>query len=281
MKKQKIGVIGIGFMGKGIVYAFAAAGYDVVAITRQKKDFRFLKYIEKKVNKEYGITQNELQEITDRVYITNELSELKDCCVIIETIPEKLEQKTNIWKKVDKIGASDAIFASNTSTISITQLSNACPKHKSRFIGLHFMSPVEKMKLVELIKTTEVEDRVISQANELITSLSKEPVVVKDYPGFVISRLMAVYVNEAVAIASEGVANIEDIDNITKLGLNYPVGPFRLADEVGLDVVLNVLENLYKYLKNPKYDAHTIIRQLVDSGRLGRKTGHGFYDYNK
>lgn len=282
MKKDKIsiGIIGSGMMGQGIVYSCLQKGFEVFLVTKNENDFRFINYLEKKVL-QGKITEEQKENYLHQLSITINIEELRHCDIIIETITEDLTQKIKLLSKVDSICSENTLIVSNTSTISISKLQGNCPNHYGKVAGLHFMSPVPQMELVEIIKTLETTEVTLVKLQEFVKSLDKTPLIIKDSPGFISSRLLAVYINEAVKILSEGVADAETIDKIAMLGLNHPIGPLKLADEIGLDTSLRILDSLYSNYKESKFNAHVLLRQLVDLGILGKKTGQGFYKYSK
>ena len=200
--------------------------------------------------------------------------------LVIENINEIVEQKQELLKKLDEICPPDVILASNTSSISIGKLGSVT-KRKDKIVGLHYMSPVPVMKLVEVVKSMDTSDETIKFVTEITEKIDKIPIVVKDFPGFVVSRLVAALINEAANIYQEGVANVEEIDTIAKLGMNLPMGPMQLADEIGLDIAVNTMDSLFQSFKDPKYRVCPQIRMLCENGYLGKKTGKGFYTYKK
>lgn len=277
MDINKIGVIGHGLMGRGIIHLCALHNIEIIAVKRREDDQRLHDYFRREIKKG-RLTQGKYKEMMQRIEITTDLSKVSNCQIIIECISEIAEAKKTLFKELDKICSPETILCSNTSSVIIGKLASVTNR-PDRVIGLHYMSPVLVMKLVEVIKTIDTSEETVSIASNFIKKISKVPVVVNDFPGFVSSRLGASLVNEAAYILIQGVADAEAIDTIAKLGLNLPIGPLRLADEVGLDITLNVLDNLYHNYKDSKYSACPLIRVLVESGYLGKKNGKGFYSY--
>ena len=224
------------------------------------------------------ITLKEHGEILSRVEVTSDIEKVADCRIVIECINEIIKYKTDLFAKLDKICSQETIFASNTSSIPIGKL-GSCTNRHDRVIGLHFMSPTTIMKLVEIIESMETSDETLKTAIDITEAIGKTPVVVKDFPGFVSSRLGASIINEAIHILMQGVTDAKSVDQIAQLGLNLPMGPLRLADNIGLDVVLNTIDSLYRNYGDPKYRVPALLRVMVETGYLGKKTGRGFYSY--
>lgn len=281
MEIKKIMVVGSGTMGAGIVQVAAQAGYSVIMKLHRNME-RGIAMINKSLDgqiKKGKMTADDKTAILSRIKLTTDWEEAMDVDFVIESIAEDYEPKKAAFEKLDGICRPDAIFATNTSSIPITRLATTV-KRPDKFVGMHFFNPVPAMRLVEIVKglKTSLDTLVISE--QLVKSMKKETVRVKDVPGFLVNRINQAFRNEAYHCLSEGVASIEDIDKAAKLALNHPMGPFEVADLVGLDIGLNVLRSLYESYRDPKWSPCLNLEQLAESGDLGRKSGKGWYDYS-
>jgi len=282
MKIEKIGVIGAGVMGAGIAQAFATSGYPVLLrdISQSALD-RGLATVKASLSRlvaKEKMTQSDADAALARIVPTLKLEDFRDRDLIVEAVVEKFEVKKAIVADLDGICAETAIFASNTSSLSLTKIA-AASKHPGRVIGMHFFNPVPMMRLVEVIRAIQTTDAVNAAIVETVARLGKEARVARDSYGFVVNRVLIPMVNEAINCVYENVATPEDVDAMMKLGAAHPMGPLALADMIGLDIVLDVMEVLYAGFSDPKYRPSPLLKQMCDAGFLGRKTGRGFFSY--
>ena len=280
---KNISVIGSGTMGNGIAQTFALFNfsvtlYDISSESLDKGEKTILRNLQRMVNKD-KITQEEANNTVANIKYTTNFDSILNSELIIEAVSENLELKESIFKELDLKCPNNTILASNTSSISITKLAEKT-KRKDKVIGMHFMNPVPIMKLVEIINSKYTS----KETTDIITNLSKKlekiALTVNDFPGFISNRILMPMINEAIESLDQGVANVKNIDGIMKLGMGHPMGPLQLADLIGLDVCKSILEVMLNGLKNPKYKPNKLLVQLVNEGKLGVKSGEGFYDYS-
>lgn len=282
MNIETVMVIGAGQMGAGIAQVFAASGYQVSLYdVDQRNTQKGIEGIDKRLKKQVGkgsLSAEEYEGIMERLHLANEITAAQKADLIVEAVVEKMEVKQAIFAELDSLAPSHTILATNTSSLPITEIA-AVTTRPEKVIGMHFMNPVPVMKLVEIIRGLATADEVYQAVYETTKKLNKTPVEVHDFPGFVSNRILMPMINEAVFTLYEGVANEEDIDQVMKLGMNHPMGPLTLADFIGLDTCLFIMETLHKGFGDDKYRPCPLLRKYVKAGWLGRKTGKGFFTY--
>ena len=282
MMSEIFGVVGAGTMGNGIAQVAARAGFDVVMRdVAQEFLTRGMSAIDKSLQRDVDkerLSGDEKIAILGRIKTATELEALQDAFIVVEAVTENFEVKAEVFRALDKITNPEAILASNTSSISITKL-GAATSRPDKIIGMHFMNPVPVMKLVEVIRSAATSDRTYEKVKALSERLGKTPLDCNDYPGFISNRVLMPMINEAIFALYEGVATRESIDGIMKLGMNHPMGPLTLADFIGLDVCLAIMNVLHDGFSDSKYRPCPLLKRYVDAGWLGRKSGRGFYEY--
>ncbi len=284
MNIEKVFVVGAGFMGSGIVENAAAKGlkvtvYDIAQSQLDKSIASITKNLDKLVAKG-KISDDDKKATLDRITTSTDISDCHEADAIIEAVAENKDIKVSIMKELDKYAKEDAVVASNTSSISITSLGSVF-KDPSRFVGMHFFSPVPKMPLMEIVRGYQTGDSALERARKLGEFMGKSCIIAQDEAGFIVNRMLIPMLNEACVLVERKIGTIEEIDRGTKLGLNHPMGPLELMDMIGIDVELAVMEVLHHEMGDPKYRPAVSLRRMVDSGFLGRKTGAGFYLYNE
>ncbi|HUP41888.1 MAG TPA: 3-hydroxybutyryl-CoA dehydrogenase [Thermoanaerobaculia bacterium] len=284
MKIKKVGVLGCGLMGAGIVEVSARAGYSTVVreVTEdllEKGVDRIDKSLARAVEKG-KLDAGEREQVRGRITGTIELDALADCDLVVEAIVENLEEKRKTFGNLDRVVKDEALFATNTSSLTVTQLAMATSRPE-RFLGLHFFNPVPVMKLVEVVRTLLTSDEAFAATMEWARSLGKEPIACRDNSGFVVNRLLVPYLLDAIRAYEEGVGSVEDIDKGMQLGCGYPMGPFTLLDFVGLDTTYYIANIMFDEYREKRFAPPPLLKQMVQAGRHGRKTGRGFYDYAK
>ena len=280
---KKIGVLGTGTMGAGIIQVLAQNGYEVVLRARRQTSVdKGIAAIEKNLDRliaKEKMTADEKAVIMGRIHGSTDIAIIKDADLVIEAATEDMEAKKALFAELDELCKPETIIATNTSSLSITEIASAT-KRADKVIGMHFFNPVPMMKLVEIIKGLATSEETKNTIVKLTEALGKTPVQVEEAPGFVVNRILVPMINEAIGILADGVAKAEDIDEAMKLGANHPMGPLALGDLIGLDVCLAIMEVLYTEFGDTKYRPHPLLRKMVRAGKLGRKSGVGFFDYS-
>ena len=281
---NKVSVIGSGIMGCGIAQLISSKGMDVVLIDISDDLLnKATSNIDKNLNrllKKEKITDQDINSIKSRIHTSTFIQDIKNSEIVIEAVSERIDTKREVFKQVNEILNEDAIIASNTSTLPIIELA-MCTDRPDKVIGIHFFNPAPVMKLVEIVNSLATSSSTTDIAHNFVVSLDKEPVITKDSPGFIVNRILFPMINEAIFVLDEGLGTAEEIDKAMKLGTNHPIGPLALADLVGLDVSLDVLDVLHNEFKDSKYRPAPLLRQMVRAGFLGRKSGKGFFDYKQ
>lgn len=284
MDIKKVGIVGCGLMGSGIAEITARAGYEVV-VTEVTEEFlkKGLSRIEASTQKAVDkgkMAAEDRTALLGRIKGTTDLNELASCQLVVEAVIEKMEEKKRVFAELDRICPTETILASNTSSLSITEIAGATSR-PNRVLGLHFFSPVPVMRLLEVIRTIMADEDIIEVGVEYGKAIGKETVVCKDAPGFIVNQLYLPYTLVAIRQWERGLASMEDIDKAMTLGLNYPMGPFTLMDFVGLDIHYNACMAIYEETKDPAYLPPLTLKKMIQAGQLGRKSGKGWYDYSK
>lgn len=283
---KKIGVIGSGTMGLDIAQVFARNGYEVVVNSHSlneetiaKKQAKIVRSLDKQVAKG-RLEEAKKQEILANISLNADIQAVADADLVVESVTEDMEVKKTVFAELDKICKPEALLVTNTSSLSVTSIA-AVTGRPEKVVGMHFFNPATVLKLVEVVKGANTSDETFHTAYDLAKAIGKEPVEVAEAPGFVVNRLLIPMINEAVGLVETGVASVEDIDKAMQLGANHPMGPLTLGDFIGLDVCLAIMDVLYEETRDTKYRASLLLRKMVAGGLLGRKTGKGFYEYNK
>ncbi|MFZ1685307.1 MAG: 3-hydroxyacyl-CoA dehydrogenase NAD-binding domain-containing protein [Candidatus Zixiibacteriota bacterium] len=283
MAKPKIVILGAGIMGQGLAEAIATAGQEVTLIDRTTKlAERGVKRISESIDREikrWGLTKSDKKAILARIYPSSDLSTAEEAEIVLEAVYEDLASKRALFEKLDNICGPEAIYVTNTATISISEIAEATARPE-RVIGMHFLNPVTKVPLVEIVKGLKTDDATFKKAVDFADQLEKKWITVNEYPGYVTTRIIVPLLNEAMHVLMEGVASAEDIDEAMKLGFGFNVGPLALADMMGLDVVMSWMMNLLGELSDHKYNPCPLLRKLVRAGHLGVKSGKGFFEYD-
>ncbi|KKE77763.1 MULTISPECIES: 3-hydroxybutyryl-CoA dehydrogenase [Bacillaceae] len=283
MSIQKVMVVGAGQMGSGIAQVFAQSGYEVILNDLNQEALqKGIRFIEKVLSKDVAkgkITEKNKADALSRLSTSERIKDAGDCDLVVEAIVESMEAKMSVFKELDQIAPKHTILASNTSSLPITEIA-AVTNRPEKVIGMHFMNPVPVMKLVEIIRGLATSDETYNTIAYTSKQLNKISVEVNDFPGFVSNRILLPMINEAIYTVYEGVASPEDVDTVMKLGMNHPMGPLQLADFIGLDTCLSIMEVLHEGLGDSKYRPCPLLRKYVKAGWLGKKTARGFYEYS-
>jgi 3-hydroxybutyryl-CoA dehydrogenase len=283
MPGREIVIVGAGLMGQGLAEAIASKGSEVILVDKTTKlAHRGLKGISESIDREigrWGLTESDKKAIMARIHPSADLSEAEDAEIVFEAIPEDIKLKRELLQELDDICPEDTILVTNTSTLSISEIASFT-KRPRKVIGMHFLNPVSRIPLVEIIKGLRTDEDTFRRAVEFAESLDKKWITVNEYPGYVTTRIIVPFMNEAMHVLMEGVASAEDIDEAMKLGFGFNVGPLALADQMGLDVVMTWMDNLLRELSEHKYNPCPLLRKLVRAGHLGVKTGRGFFRYD-
>lgn len=282
-KINLVGIVGGGIMGRGIAQTISAAGFDIILVekneeTMQKSQQALSEAMDREIQK-WAMTKSEKKSILSRIVYTTNLEQLKNCDIVIEAVDENLDLKIEIFKKLDEILMSHSIIVSNTSTFSLSDIA-AHTKRPDKILGMHFLNPVPKIPLVELVRAVETSEETVKIAKKFAEKIGKTAVEVYEFPGFITTRCIVPLLNEAAHVLMEGLATAKDIDTAMKLGYNLPMGPLEMADTMGLDEVLSWMESLWKSLGEARYRPCPLLRKLVREKKLGKKTGEGFHKYN-
>jgi 3-hydroxybutyryl-CoA dehydrogenase len=279
---MKVFIIGAGTMGSGIAQVFATKGFQTILCDIEDKfvemGYSIIENSLTRLVKKDIISEDKKDKILLNIKKTTDKNDAKDCYLIIEAVVENIEIKKALFKELEQIANKDAILATNTSSLSITEIASSL-KDSSRLLGMHFFNPAPLMKLVEIIKGINSSSEVVDKVINIIKELDKEYVVVYESCGFIVNRILIPMINEAIGVLSEGIATAEDIDKAMKYGANHPIGPLALGDLIGNDIVLAIMNNLYEELGDSKYRPHPLLKKMVRAGHLGRKTGNGFFKY--
>lgn len=281
---NKIAIVGGGVMGQGIAQTIAGAGFDTILIEKDENNLERSKnslsdYMDREI-KRWSLTLSEKKSILSRISWSTDLKKIIPCELVIEAVDEDFELKREVFRSIDELAKQETIFISSASTLSLTKIAETTSR-KDKIIGMHFLNPVPKVPLVELVKCLYTSNETMEIVKSFASKIGKTPVEVYEYPGFITTRAIVPLLNEAMYILLEGVATAKDIDTAMKLGYNFPAGPLEMADMMGLDEVLTWMETLWKTLGEPRYRACPILRKLVRERKLGKKTGEGFYKYDE